>query len=217
MKALVIGATGATGKVLLEGLINDADITEVIAFVRREMTINNPKINLVIVDFNQPETWKHLVSGDVAFSCLGTTLKDAGSQDAQWKIDYDYQYEFARMAKENAVNNFALVSAMGASSRSKIFYSRMKGELEDAVKKLDFRTLTILKPGMLNRPNTQRISEKIILKILSFLNSLGVLKSQKALPTATLAKAMIVASKIKSKTYQEIKGQDIFLFADKKR
>lgn len=215
MKALVIGATGSTGKSLITQLSEDPEISEVVAFVRRDVVIENPKVNVVTVNFDQAESWKHLISGDVAFSCLGTTLKDAGSKKAQWTIDYDYQLSFAKAAKDNAVDDFILVSAAGASSNSKIFYSRMKGELDQAIKQLNFDRLTIFKPGMLERPNSNRPTEKIALKLIKALNTLGILKSQKPLPTETLAKAMLVASKIKSKSYSEIIGQNIFSFAEK--
>lgn len=213
MKALVIGATGSTGKSLISQLSNDPNISEIIAFVRRDVIINEPKVKAITVDFDQPNNWKHLVSGDVAFSCLGTTLKDAGSKNAQWKIDYNYQFNFAKVAKENMVEDFILVSSEGASSTSKIFYPRMKGELEEAIKQLKFDKLTIFKPGMLQRPNSNRATENIALKLIKALNKLGILRSQKPLPTETLAQAMIVASKIKSKSYSEIIGQNIVSFA----
>ena len=130
MKALVIGATGATGKDLVNKLLEDKDFQEVHAFVRRPLNIKNEKLKAHVVDFEKPEEWKDLVKGDVAFSCLGTTLKDAGSKDAQRKVDFDYQYQFAKNAKENEVEDYILVSSYGANPNSKIFYSRMKGELE---------------------------------------------------------------------------------------
>ena len=93
------------------------------------------------------------------FSCLLTTLKDAGSKEAQHKVDYDYQLNFAKAAKENNVEDFVLVSAYGASPNSKIFYSKMKGELEEEIKKLHFNKLTIFNPGMLERKNSIRTGE----------------------------------------------------------
>ena len=81
MKALVIGATGATGRDLVNQLLTDKDYDEVNVFVRRPLTVESPKLKTHIVDFEKPEEWKDLVDGDVAFSCLGTTLKDAGSKD----------------------------------------------------------------------------------------------------------------------------------------
>ena len=216
MKALVIGATGATGKDLVKQLCQDSDFDEIDIFVRRRSDFHHEKVKAHLVDFDHPEEWKHLVKGDVAFSCLGTTLKSAGSKENQKVIDYDYQFNFAKAAKENNVQDYILVSAYGASPDSKIFYSRIKGELEEAVKNLKFEKTTIFKPGMLERKNTDRNGEVFGLKIIKFLNKLGLFKSQKPLPTEVLAKAMIVASKIKSNSFSEVKLHSIFSFAEKK-
>ncbi|AZI40354.1 NAD(P)H-binding protein [Epilithonimonas vandammei] len=216
MKALVIGATGATGKDLVKQLCQDSDFDEIDIFVRRRSDFHNEKVKAHLVDFDHPEEWKHLVKGDVAFSCLGTTLKSAGSKENQKVIDYDYQFNFAKAAKENNVQDYILVSAYGASPDSKIFYSRIKGELEEAVKNLKFEKTTIFKPGMLERKNTDRNGEVFGLKIIKFLNKFGLFKSQKPLPTSVLAKAMIVASKIKSNSFSEVKLHSIFSFAEKK-
>lgn len=215
MKALVIGATGATGKDLVNTLLDDHDFEEVHAFVRRPLNVENEKLKTHIVDFENPEEWKDLVKGDVAFSCLGTTLKTAGSKEAQKKVDYDYQYNFAKTARENEVEDYVLVSSYGASPRSKIFYSRMKGELEQAVKDLHFNKITIFQPGMLERKNTDRTAEALGGKIIKFVNKFGVLESQKPLPTNILAQAMVNSSKIKSYGYSKIKLGSIFSFAEK--
>ena len=216
MKALVIGATGATGKDLVKQLCQDSDFDEIDIFVRRRSDFHHEKVKAHLVDFDHPEEWKHLVKGDVAFSCLGTTLKSAGSKENQKIIDYDYQFNFAKAAKENKVEDYILVSAYGANPDSKIFYSRIKGELEEAVKNLKFEKTTIFKPGMLERKNTDRNGEVFGLKIIKFLNKFGLFKSQQPLPTEVLAKAMIVASKIKSNSFSEIKLHSIFSFAEKK-
>ena len=121
MKALVIGATGATGKDLVNQLLNDPDYQEVNVFVRKPLNIENPKLKNHVVDFEKPEEWQDLVKGNVAFSCLGTTLKSAGSKEAQRKVDYDYQYNFAKTAKDNNVDDYILVSSYGADPNSKIF------------------------------------------------------------------------------------------------
>ena len=216
MKALVIGAPGATGKDLVSQLLTDKDYDEVNVFVRRPLTVESPKLKTHIVDFEKPEKWKDLVNGDVAFSCLGTTLKDAGSKEAQRKVDYDYQYNFAKAAKENEVEDYILVSSYGANPKSKIFYSRMKGELEQSIKALHFNKLMIFQPGMLDRKDSERTGEVLGGKIIKFANKFGVLTQQKPLPTAVLAKAMINSSKIKSYGYSKIKLGSIFSFADKK-
>ncbi|UOE39377.1 NAD(P)H-binding protein [Chryseobacterium oryzae] len=215
MKALVIGATGATGKELVQQLLLDQDFSEVIVFVRKPLTIYNDKLTTHVVNFQNPEEWKNLVVGDVAFSCLGTTLKDAGSKEAQRKVDYDYQLEFAKAAKENNVSDYVLVSAYGANTQSKIFYSKMKGELEVAVKNLHFDKITIFKPGMLERKDSERTGEVLGSRIIKFANKLGLFESQKPLPTSVLAKAMINASKIKSNGYSTVELANIFSFAEK--
>ncbi|MBU4539128.1 MAG: NAD(P)H-binding protein [Weeksellaceae bacterium] len=215
MKALVIGATGATGKDLVNKLLTDKDYEKVDVFVRKPLSIDNPKLNIHIVDFEKPEEWKDLVKGDVAFSCLGTTLKTAGSKEAQRKVDYDYQYNFAKTAKENEVDDYILVSAYGANPKSKIFYSRMKGELEQSIKDLHFNKITIFQPGMLERKDTERTGEVLGGKIIKFANKFGILTQQKPLPTDVLAQAMINSSKIKSNGYSKIKLGSIFGFAEK--
>lgn len=215
MKALVIGATGATGKDLVKQLLNDKEFEEVDIFVRKPVDIQNDKLKVHVVNFDRPEDWKDMVKGDVAFSCLGTTLKAAGGKEAQKKVDYNYQYEFAKAAKENEVEDYILVSAYGANPTSKIFYSRMKGELEEAVKQLHFTKITIFKPGMLERKDSERTGEVLGSRIIKFANKLGLLESQKPLPTDVLAKAMINSSKIKSNGYSSIKLGNIFCFAEK--
>jgi hypothetical protein len=113
------------------------------------------------------------------------------------------------------VEDYILVSAYGANPTSKIFYSKMKGELEEAVKQLHFNKITIFKPGMLERKDSERTGEVLGSRIIKFANKLGLLESQKPLPTDILAKAMINSSKIKSNGYSSIKLGNIFCFAEK--
>ena len=193
MKALIIGATGATGKDLVTLLLNDNAYTEVHCFVRKPMSISHPKLHAHVVDFDTPEAWSDLVRGDVAFSCLGTTLAVAGSKDAQWRVDYDYQYAFAQQCKANGVPTFVLVSAAGAKAQSKLFYNRMKGQLEDAVKALDFSSLLIFQPSVLIRSNSDRAGENLSVKTINFLNKLGILKRYRPMPTEILAEKMLSA------------------------
>ena len=195
MKALLIGATGATGSDLLQLLLDDSEVESVDIFVRRDPGMEHSKINVHIIDFEKYEEWKHLVKGDVLFSCLGTTLKDAGSKEAQWKVDYDFQYQFAKAARENGVGCYVLVSAMNASSKSKIFYSRMKGKLDDDVSKLGFPKLLIFKPPSLIRKRSNRKMEKMGVNVINFFNRLGLLKSMRPMSTYTLAKDMLDAVK----------------------
>ena len=213
MKALLIGATGATGKDLLRLLLKDDAFTRVDIFVRHQPEVNHSKLTVHVIDFDKPEQWKPLVKGDVLFSCLGTTLKAAGSKNAQWKIDYEYQYQFAKAAKENSVDNYVLVSSSGADPKSKIFYTMMKGKLEEAVKALHFSKVTIFNPPILERKNTDRKGEVIALKVVHFFNKMGLFLSQKPLPTAILAQAMINAAKTKKSGLSFVKGKAIWEIA----
>jgi uncharacterized protein YbjT (DUF2867 family) len=198
MHALIIGATGATGRDLLEQLLADPEFNKVDIFVRKETGVKHEKLQSHIIDFNEPSQWRHLVKGDVLFSCLGTTLKIAGSKEAQWKIDHDYQYQFAQAARANNVPQLVLISADMASPDSRLFYSRMKGQLEEEVKALNFERLDIFNPPLLIRKNTDRGGERTAKIILGIFNSLGLFRSQKPLPTEELAKAMITVAKKKS-------------------
>ncbi len=195
MNALLIGATGATGSDLLQLLLGDSKVERVAIFVRRDPQITHPKLEVHLIDFDKKEQWRHLVKGDILFSCLGTTLKDAGSKEAQWKVDHDYQYRFAEAARENGVGTLLLVSSMNASLKSPFFYARMKVELEEAVRKLGFPRLMIFRPPSLIRKGSDRAMERVGVKLIGFLNRLGFLKSMRPIPTERLAQAMLYAAK----------------------
>jgi|694.fasta_scaffold00005_68 uncharacterized protein YbjT (DUF2867 family) len=209
MKAIVIGATGATGMELVDLLLEDTQVESVTIFARKKLSINHSKLNVIQIDFNKPKEWDTLVKGDVLFCCLGTTLKVAGNKDAQWKVDHDYQLWFAQAAKINKVPCCVLVSALGASSRSSVFYSRMKGELEDAIDKLNFGKFLVFQPPLLLREHTDRTMEIVGAKVIGFFNALGLLKSQQPLATKDLAKAMLFAAEKTPVGNHIFKGQAI--------
>ncbi|VEE08176.1 semialdehyde dehydrogenase [Neisseria animalis] len=164
-------------------------------FVRREAGITHEKLRVNIVDFEDEKNYTHLVYGDVLFSCLGTTLKTAGSKEAQWQVDYEGQLAFAQAAKSNGVNTLVLVSAGYASPGAKTFYFRMKGQLEEAVGALAFENLLILRPPLLLRQGSDRMGEVWAAKILNALNAVGLLKSMRPMPTGFLAGVMVRAAK----------------------
>ena len=198
--ALVIGATGATGRELVNKLLLDDDFSQVTIFVRTAPTINHKKLKIHEIDFKDLEKYKDLIKGDILFSALGTTRKDAGGKDQQYEIDYTYQYEFAKIAAENEVAIYSLVSSVGANAKSSFFYPKIKGALEEAVKKLDFQKIDIFQPPMLIRqPELMRDGEKSGIKILNKLNKIGILKSQKPLAVEALAEKMLKMAKTPSK------------------
>ena len=200
LNAIVIGATGATGQEIVSQLLEDNDFDSVSIFVRKDPNINHRKLKTNVIDFSKLEEYRELIKGDVLFSCLGTTLRTAGSKEKQYLVDFTYQYEFAKIASDNGVTSYSLVSSTGANENSPIFYPKIKGKLEEVIKKLSFKTIQIFQPPTLIRQkNLMRTGEKIGIKIFGFLNSFGLLKSQKPLPVSTLAKVMVEYLKIKQK------------------
>ena len=198
--ALVIGATGATGRELVQLLLKDEDFDQVTIFVRTAPNIKHKKLKINVIDFKELLKHKDLIKGDILFSALGTTKKDAGGKDQQYEIDYTHQYEFAKIAAENGLANYSLVSSVGANSKSSFFYPKIKGALEEAVKKLNFKKIDIFQPPMLIRqPELIREGEKSGIKILNRLNKIGILKSQKPLAVEQLAEKMLKMAKTPSK------------------
>ena len=202
-KAIVIGGTGMVGLQLVKQLIEDEKYDEIISLVRHSSGIGNPKLQEKIINFDQPESWSNLVTGDVLFSTLGTTIAQAKTKNAQFKVDYTYQFIVAETAAKNGVGTYVLISSAGANSKSSVFYTNMKGKLEDAVQALSFKQITIIRPGQLagNRVE-KRKSEKIALSIMYFINKLGLLKRYKPIQAYQVAQAMInAAENKKSGTY----------------
>ena len=209
MKALVLGATGAIGKDLVEQLLQDYTFDRVDIFVRREVKIPSAKLVAHVVNFDHPEQWADRITGDVLFSCLGTTIKAAGSQDAQWKVDYTYQYNAAKAARENGVPMYVLVSSVGANSKSKVFYTKMKGALDDAVQELGFEGCFILRPPSLIRKGSDRFGEKVGIVALKAFNAIGLMRSFTPMPTEAVAAAMIRLTKSSRQGFEIINSQDI--------
>ena len=209
MKTLVIGATGAVGKDLVQQLIEDSSVERVDIFVRREVKISAPKLVVHVIDFDHPETWASQLQGDVLFSCLGTTIKAAGSQENQWKVDYTYQYEAAKAAKANGVKTYVLVSSVGANAKSKVFYTKMIGAMDDAVQELGFEGCFILRPPSLIRKGSDRFGEKVGIVALKAFNAIGLLRSFTPMRTEDVAAAMIRLAKSGRQGVEIIDSQEI--------
>lgn len=212
MKALIIGSTGATGTEITKQLIEQEEFTEVHVFVRNIPTINHPKLNVHKVDFNEINSWSDQLIGDVLFLAMGTTLKTAGSKEAQYKVDVTYQYETAKAAANNNVSKLILVSSIGANQNSIFFYPKIKGKLEEMVKKLNFKSIYILRPPVLDRGEAMmRPTERKTIAFIKRLNKFGLLVSQKPMTTFFLASKMIEL--VNKETIDKIiifKANDIF-------
>ena len=207
--AIVLGATGATGRALVQQLLEHPAFGSVTIFVRKAPALTHEKLKVHVIDFSKLQTYKNLIVGDVLFSALGTTRKDAGSKAKQYEVDYTYQYEFAKMALNNEVDHYALVSSYGADETSLFFYLKIKGALEEAIKKLSFQSICIYQPpSLIRQPDLLRPAEKRAIWMLKKLSRIGILRSQQPLSVETLAEKMIVEA------VQDTRGVKVFLPKD---
>ncbi len=189
----VIGATGLVGKQLVQQLLNDNRFENVRIFVRRDTGLKHPKLEQQIVDFAKTESWEKNLNGDVLFSALGTTLKQAGSKEKQYDVDVVLNRNFAKKAKENGIENYVLVSSIGANSKSKMFYPHIKGKLDDAVQQIGFKNITILRPASLTGDRKEkRIVEQISIPVLNLLTRF-MFKKYRPISDKNVAMAMINA------------------------
>lgn len=196
MHALVLGGTGASGQEIVKLLLNDSHFSRVSIFVRRKVDIEHEKLDIHQIDFSRLNEYKDLVKGDILFSALGTTKSDAGSKEKQYLVDYTFQYEFAKMASDNGVPHYSLISSLGANKRSLFFYPKIKGELEESVKLLPFNTIQIFQPpSLIRQKELMRAAEKLSVIFFNRLTALGVLKSLKPLHVKDLALKMINEAK----------------------
>ncbi|MBC8193115.1 MAG: NAD-dependent epimerase/dehydratase family protein [Candidatus Marinimicrobia bacterium] len=170
----VIGSTGLIGLQFLSN-ISEGEYKGVTAITRREIPTlsDKPFIHQAIHDFSDLESMRADLKTDVLVCTLGTTIKTAGSQERFFEIDHNIPLALAKMAREEGCQTFILVSSLGANANSKIFYSRVKGQLEVALKEVGFKQLHILRPSMLlgNRQESRpgEFIGKLIMTPLSFL------------------------------------------------
>ena len=210
--ALVIGATGASGQEIVNFLLKDSNYETVNIFVRRKVDSTNVKLNVNVIDFSQLHLYKGLIKGDVLFSALGTTIKDAGSKDKQFLVDYTYQYEFAKIASENGVDTLSLISSIGANKKSPFFYPRIKGELEESVKLLPFKKIQIYQPpSLIRQVELMRFGEKVSIILFQWLSGIGLFKSLKPISVNFLASKIVRNShSVKKDRVTTFKSIDIF-------
>ena len=211
LHAIILGATGATGQEILKLLLNNSNFSKVTIFVRKNIGITHDKLIVHKIDFSKLKDYKKLINGDVFFSCLGTTRSEAGGKKNQYLVDYTYQFDFAKMASENNIKIYSLISSIGANQNSFFFYTRIKGALENRIKCLDFKLIHIFQPpSLIRQPSLLRSGEKIAISILTKLNRIGLLKSLKPLHVHDLADKMVLESLLDHKKKIKIyKPKDI--------
>jgi uncharacterized protein YbjT (DUF2867 family) len=196
--ALVAGATGLVGGLLVKTLLDAPDYTRVYALTRRPFGKEHPKLANRVVTFERmADQIKGLVAQD-AFCCIGTTIAEAGSQEAFRAADVDAVLLFARAARAAQATRFVVVSSVGANSQSKKFYLRTKGEMEEAVTDLGFISVDILQPSLLLGPRKElrplEITGRIFAPLINPLLT-GAREAYRAVPAETVAKAMLGASR----------------------
>lgn len=191
---VLIGATGLVGAETLCRLLPDPRVGAVVVLGRRTTGVAHGKLEEHVVDFGAPATWRDFVRGDVLVSALGTTIRAAGGQAAQYRVDHDFQLAVAAEARRNGVGGCVVVSSAGASPRSRVFYSRMKGELERDVGALGFPRTRFLRPGPLDGERQEhRAGERILLGLLRPLAPI-LPAPMRPIHAATVARAAIAAA-----------------------
>ncbi|ANY67145.1 oxidoreductase [Paenibacillus sp. BIHB 4019] len=197
-KAVVAGATGLIGKELVQLLLDDQAYSAVTLLVRRTTGMVHPKLVEQVIDFDQLQQTDVEMNGADVYCTLGTTIKKAGSQDAFRKVDYEYPLSLGLLASRQGAKQLLLVSAIGAKASSRTFYTRVKGEVEEALRSLGLPALHIFRPSLLlGKREEFRFGERLAAALSGVLSPLysGPLRKYAPVEAGTVAKAMILAAK----------------------
>lgn len=197
-KVIIVGASGLIGSHLLSELIKAKDISEIIAIVRKPLGIIEPKLKELIINFDDLEAYASEINGDIIFCCIGTTKKKTPDAKIYRKIDLEYPVMLAKIGLDNGMKQFHIVSSIGANSKSKNSYLKLKGELEDILKSLKIGSLHIYQPSILEGKRLEmRVLEKIGLSVFKLINPLLIsgLRKYRSIKALDVARAMINQSR----------------------
>lgn len=195
--AWIAGGSGLVGQELLRLLLEDSRYSAVCALVRRPLGISHPKLQEIVCDWDRLEETADVPTADDVFCCLGTTIKKARTREAMYKVDVDYPLALARLALTRGARHYLLVSAVGANPRSRIPYSRMKGELEEQIKRMPYEAASIFRPSLLLGDRAEfRLGERIAVKVSRAFSKLtrSPLPASLAVEARTVAGAMLEAA-----------------------
>lgn len=188
--ALILGASGLIGTEVLKLCLDSDNYDRVVTPVRSLLGVNHEKLSEMVIDFDMPP-WEVLFPIDHIYCCLGTTIKKAGSQEHFRKVDHDYPLAFAGAAKKWNTSVFSVVTAAGSNARSKIFYNKVKGELEENLKSLKLNTILVFQPSLLLGDRQEfRLGEKIgtgLAKLTGWMTP----RSYRAIAGKTVAQSMV--------------------------
>lgn len=196
--AVLLGASGATGQKLLPLLLRDPGYRKIITLSRRETGIRHTKLENRIVDFGDLAAGFKNLKADDCYCTFGTTIKIAGSEQAMTRIDHEWVMDFARAGLAAGATRFAYLSAANADPESPLFYARLKGQTENALKALGFADLAIFRPGMIIAKRAdRRWAEAMLFPLLPVVDKLmmGALARYRSIPVESLAKAIAAFSR----------------------
>lgn len=207
----IFGASGLVGSAVLANLLNDSKITKVYSVGRKKLDRTSDKLEQILLDPMKPEAIEDIEhTADCVICCLGTTIKTAGSKDAFRFVDYELTLAAGTYAKKQNAK-FSVVSAMGANSNSHIFYNKVKGELEDALEKLELKYLSIFRPSLLiGERSESRLAEGIAIKLYHFSKSFLSEKLKRKLGTGV----SLLATKILNDLKENKSGKQIYEAVD---
>lgn len=192
--ALLVGASGLVGGHCLRYLLEESIYTRVVIIVRKPFPLNHTKLVQHVIDFDELGTLGEAFCTDDVYCCLGTTIKKARTQEAFRKVDYDYPIKIAAFTQHYGANQFLLVSSLGADPHSRLFYNRVKGEVEEAIRKISFNAFNVFRPSLLlGERKEYRTGEKVVAFALSALKNamIGPAKKYRAIQASDVAKAMV--------------------------
>lgn len=190
--AIIVGATGLTGQLLIKQLCDCEEYVSVTAIARRPLEFSHPKLEVLVKDFDELEEADLPPAHDV-FCCLGTTKKKAGTKEAFEKVDFEYPMRVASLAKKRGIPHFMVISAMGAKESSPFYYNRVKGKLEKELIDLQLERLSIVRPSLLTGKREEfRMGERLGAFFMAMLKPLlkGPLKKYQSIEAQQLALAM---------------------------
>ena len=197
LSVLLVGATGLVGRECLRLLLADNAFGRIIVVTRRPLSpdVRSPKLETHVVDFDHLNEYDALFEVDAILCTLGTTIRQAGSRTRFRTVDYEYPLSFAKLGRRHGCNHFLVVSALGANTKSRVFYNRVKGEMEDALKTLGYPRLTIIRPSLLLGPRAElRLGEEVAKRVTRWLGPL-VPRAFKPVEARAVAMAMIRAAR----------------------
>lgn len=208
--ALLLGATGLVGGHLLQQLLESPHYVEVVALIRRPLEVQHPKLRQEILDFDHPDSAK--IKGEDLFCALGTTLRKAGSKEAQYRIDCTYPYEIGKIARQNGIKQYLLVSSVGADARSSNFYLQTKGDLEEKIKALGFESFVSARPSFLMGERAEfRLGEKIGIGLFKVFAPL-IPRRYRGIEAEKVARALIVLANQEQKGTHFVESEELQAF-----